>query len=110
MKSRLWLILGGLCFFMASGVAQDRYVVHFSDKDNSVYSVNNPSEFLSQKAIQRRADQNIEITEQDFPVNLQYVQEVASVSSTSLVLRHPSPLYVSERNVSTHLWCVVHTL
>jgi serine protease AprX len=82
MKNRLWLIVGGVCLFAASSVAQDRYIVHFSDKDNSAYSVNNPSEFLSQKAIQRRTDQNIEITEQDFPVNQQYVQGVASVSSS----------------------------
>ncbi|HCX21546.1 MAG TPA: peptidase S8 [Cytophagales bacterium] len=59
-------------------VGQDRYMVFFADKDNVGYSIANPSEFLSDRAIQRRTNQGIDITEQDLPVDPNYVAEVAA--------------------------------
>ena len=50
-------------------IAQDRYVVFFTDKNNSPYSTANPLQFLSQRAIDRRNNQNITIDQTDFPVN-----------------------------------------
>ena len=69
-------------FFSNAVFSQDRYIVHFTDKDNSPFTLNNPSEYLSQKAIQRRQDQNIEIIEQDIPVNQAYVLQVDALSSS----------------------------
>ncbi|SMD31851.1 Por secretion system C-terminal sorting domain-containing protein [Reichenbachiella faecimaris] len=54
----------------------NRYVVYLKDKTNSPYSVDNPSAYLSQKAIDRRTNQNISITTEDFPVNESYVQSI----------------------------------
>ncbi len=56
--------------------AQDRYVVYFTDKDNSPYSINNPAQYLSQKAIDRRVKQQITISTQDLPVNPEYVTTI----------------------------------
>jgi serine protease AprX len=67
--------------------AQDRYVVFFTDKNNTPYSVSNPSAYLSQRAIARRTAQNISITNHDFPVNPAYVSGVAS---TGAVVRNSS--------------------
>ena len=53
--------------------AQNRYMVFFTDKSNSSYSVNAPSAFLSQRAIERRQKQNIPILENDLPVNQSYI-------------------------------------
>ena len=72
-------ILVGLVLFLtatASLAQVNRYVVHFTDKNASTYSLENPIEFLSQKAIDRRTKQNISITEEDFPVNSSYIQGV----------------------------------
>lgn len=58
--------------------AQDinRYVVFFPDKSNSEYSIEHPEEFLSQRAINRRINQNIAINESDIPVNAWYLDSL----------------------------------
>ncbi|MFN5224657.1 MAG: hypothetical protein ACK5DJ_10770, partial [Bacteroidota bacterium] len=50
-----------------------RHVVFFTDKNNSPFSVSNPSAFLSQASINRRINQNITTTTQDLPVNPSYI-------------------------------------
>ncbi len=63
-----------LLFIVTLANAQiNRYIVVFKDKAGSVYSVSNPLQFLSQKAIERRTKQKISIIEQDLPVNESYV-------------------------------------
>lgn len=54
----------------------NRYVVYFTDKDNSSYSIENPSAYLSTKAIERREAQSIAISMEDLPVNETYVTAV----------------------------------
>jgi len=54
----------------------NRYVVYLVDKAGTSYSIDNPSLFLSQKAIDRRANQSIEITAVDFPVNDSYLSAI----------------------------------
>ncbi|WP_341225016.1 S8 family peptidase [uncultured Arcticibacterium sp.] len=54
--------------------AQNKYLVVFNDKANSPYSIDQPQEYLSQKAIDRRLKQGINITQQDLPVNPAYIQ------------------------------------
>ena len=70
----LFLWLFGASLF--SQVAPDVYLVSFTDKDNNPYSINQPQEFLSDKALSRRARYNIKLTEQDLPVNPSYIQAV----------------------------------
>lgn len=54
----------------------NRYMVFFTDKDETAYTLDNPLEFLSEKAVERRVRQGIEITPMDFPVNAAYVEGV----------------------------------
>ncbi len=61
--------------------AQDKYFVKFTDKDNSTYSIENPSAFLSERAISRRTKQGISITQEDLPVNSTYVQQVQNTGA-----------------------------
>ena len=68
----LFLLL--LVSFFADG--QDRYFVFFKDKNNSLFSVTDPSKFLSVKSIARRARLNIPITTEDIPVNPNYVAQI----------------------------------
>ncbi|MCL2246911.1 MAG: S8 family serine peptidase, partial [Lentimicrobiaceae bacterium] len=54
-----------------------RYAIHFKDKANTTYSIDNPLAYLSQKAIDRRNQYGITITEDDFPPNIDYVEKVS---------------------------------
>ncbi|MDW7694746.1 S8 family serine peptidase [Flammeovirgaceae bacterium SG7u.111] len=49
------------------------YLISFTDKLSSPFSITQPNEFLSEKALQRRAKQGIEIDESDLPVNSSYI-------------------------------------
>ena len=77
------------CFlFLASvsfaQIAPSRYWVKFSDKNGSPFSVSAPEDFLSQRAIQRRLNQNIAVVENDIPVNQTYIDAVAATGAQVL--------------------------
>lgn len=55
-----------------------KYLIEFTDKDNSPYSTESPLVFLSQRAIDRRERQNIQISSSDFPVNPDYLEGLNS--------------------------------
>ncbi len=57
------------------------YKINFTDKHASVYSINDPSAFLSERAIARRNKYAIPITEQDLPVCQLYVDSVLGFGS-----------------------------
>lgn len=65
-------------------IAPDKYFVSFTDKNNSPYSIDNPSQYLSQRAIERRLNQGIAIEESDLPVNPDYLAGVAATGATIL--------------------------
>ena len=70
--------------FAQAQVATNIYWVQFTDKNNSPYSIDNPEAFLSERALQRRANQGIGIDEYDIPVNPQYLQAVADCGAQLL--------------------------
>lgn len=84
MKSIYLLILGFT--LSVSGFAQtNRYVVFFTDKQNNTFSISNPEEFLSERALQRRTRQNIPITQRDLPPTPAYLQEVNNTAGVSIL-------------------------
>ncbi len=83
-KIYLLLVSIVLSFTVISQVAPDKYVVRFTDKNDSPYSINNPEAFLSQKALDRRNAHGIAIVENDLPVNPQYIESVANTGVTIL--------------------------
>lgn len=56
-----------------------KYWVQFKDKSNSPYSISNPQQFLSPRAIALRQQHHIAIVENDLPVNPQYIQQVMAL-------------------------------
>ncbi len=56
-------------------------LVYFTDKDGTTFSTSRPSEFLTQKSVDRRAKQNIAITEQDLPVNADYISQLKDLGA-----------------------------
>ncbi|MDB4728467.1 S8 family serine peptidase, partial [Saprospiraceae bacterium] len=53
-----------------------KFWVTFTDKDSSSFDISQPSEYLSPRALERRANQNIPISENDLPVNDNYLLEL----------------------------------
>jgi hypothetical protein len=80
MRSLFTLLFGLLLTTSSfSQISPEKYFIEFTDKNNSPYSIENPQEFLSQRAIERRERYNIAIDEYDLPVNPQYLEGVAAV-------------------------------
>ena len=80
------LILSVVLFFLSlivcAQVAPFKYFIEFTDKNDSPYSINRPGEFLSERSLQRRANQYIPVKEEDLPVNPSYVNQVANTGVT----------------------------
>ena len=74
-KKLAHIILTLLCV-SAPGLDAQKYFVSFADKNLNEYSISAPEDFLSQRAIDRRAKQDIYITEEDLPVSAFYVDSV----------------------------------
>jgi len=60
-------------------VAPNKYFVEFADKNNSPYATDRPWEFLSQRALERRAVAGIPIEANDLPVTPDYVTAVSQI-------------------------------
>lgn len=54
-------------------------MVFFTDKTNTPYSTSSPLNFLSQKAIDRRAAQNIAVIAEDLPITPAYIQGLKNI-------------------------------
>jgi len=59
-----------------------KYLILLKDKTASPYSISRPGQFLSARAIQRRAKQGIGVTERDLPVNPAYVDAIRATGAT----------------------------
>jgi len=58
------------------------FYVQLANKNNTLYSLSTPSEYLSARAIARRASFNIAIDSTDLPVNQSYVSQIANLGIT----------------------------
>ncbi|WP_338790150.1 S8 family peptidase [Bernardetia sp. MNP-M8] len=77
------VIFFGTGFFhtVFSQTSEER-LVYFKDKNGTSFSISRPLEFLTQKAIDRRTKQGISITEQDLPVNIDYINQINNLGAT----------------------------
>lgn len=82
MKRIVLLLL--LPFISNAQIAPGKYFVAFTDKNGTPYSISLPQAFLSQRAINRRSAQGINITVQDLPVTPAYVDSVIARGATVL--------------------------
>ena len=76
-KLSFLLLFFAASLFAEAQVATNIYWVQFTDKNDSPYSIDNPEDYLSPRALQRRANLGITIDAYDIPVNPQYLQAVA---------------------------------
>ena len=83
MRLLLILIVGFL--FELTTLAQQTgpnfYLIHFRDKGFNKSMLNDPGQFLSAKAVDRRMRHNIQVDESDLPLNENYVRAVVSAGA-----------------------------
>ena len=74
------------CFFFGNTFAQfNKYIVQLKDKNSSIYAINNPSQFLSNRAIARRVANNISINITDLPVTQAYINQIAAIPNVTIL-------------------------
>lgn len=84
------IIIISLLLVVSSMFAQenaDVYWLQFTDKANNNYELAQPEQFLSPKALQRRANQNIDVDFKDLPVSNFYLD---SLSNMGIHIRYTS--------------------
>ena len=74
-----------ICFPLSFFSQNSSFWISFTDKNNSPYSVNQPSQFLSQKSIERRTNSGISIITNDLPVNETYIDSILVSGSFELL-------------------------
>ncbi|MBN7816167.1 S8 family serine peptidase [Algoriphagus pacificus] len=62
--------------FWSTSEAQDRYAVFFKYKPQDSYSLSQPEQFLTQKALERRAREGVSVDSLDLPVSQKYIDEL----------------------------------
>ncbi|HEX7413552.1 MAG TPA: S8/S53 family peptidase [Bacteroidia bacterium] len=72
------IFISNLCF---SQTVYTRYWVGFTDKNNSAYTVSNPTPYLSARAIARRTNQSIAINNEDIPVDTAYIRLIRNTGA-----------------------------
>ncbi|MEO8583868.1 MAG: S8 family serine peptidase, partial [Flavitalea sp.] len=77
----LMIILSAL----SSRSQNSRYVIQLKDKQGSIFSINQPSAFLSAKAIERRARQKIPIDLTDIPVSKVYIDSIEKIPGITVI-------------------------
>ncbi|GAA0877135.1 S8 family serine peptidase [Algoriphagus jejuensis] len=73
----------GVVFLVLLGftaTAQDRYAVYFKYKPQTEFSLLNPQEFLTQKALDRRTREGVRTDSLDLPVAAKYLDQLALLS------------------------------
>lgn len=89
LKNKILLSLSALLFTITLSAQEnsDVYWISFTDKEHNTFSLQEPLEFLSQKALDRRENQNIELNETDLPVSDFYLD---SLNSLGITVRYTS--------------------
>lgn len=72
---------------MLPAIAQEDAWVYFTGKPNADFYLDNPLEMLSQKALDRRAVQGIELDEMDVPLHQDYVDGVEVTVGITVMAR-----------------------
>ncbi len=83
-KFLLLVLLFSLYGAACAQISPNCYWVQFTDKDGTPYSVDRPREFLSSRAIERRARYGVAVDELDIPVNESYLNAVAGCGARLL--------------------------
>ena len=71
--------------FLSSDGQYSKLIVQFKNKGSNTYSLSNPAQFLSQRAIERRRRYNIPIDSADLPVTKQFKDSIRLAGSVKVL-------------------------
>ena len=74
--NNLLLAFFAFLFTITVRAEEGRFVVFFTDKENNLFSLDRPEEFLSPAALQRREKQGLTPDESDLPVSPDYLDQI----------------------------------
>ncbi|VBB44685.1 Peptidase S8 and S53 subtilisin kexin sedolisin [uncultured Paludibacter sp.] len=80
-KYAIFLIVFLSCFLYTKAVGYYFYI-QFKDKNGTPYTLNNPSAYLTQRALDRRTFFDVAIDSTDLPVNQSYVAQIQALNLT----------------------------
>lgn len=84
-KPLLLFFLFCVIFGLTSRAQFSKYIIRFKDKAGTPFSINNPSQYLSARSIQRRVKQNIPIDSTDLPVTPRYIDSVRLAGNVTVL-------------------------
>jgi serine protease AprX len=86
MQVKSIFVIVSVLFISSTSHAQfSRYIIQLKNKTGSTFSISNPLQFLSQRAIDRRIRYNIPIDENDLPVNPAWLDSIAMVGNVTIL-------------------------
>lgn len=62
-----------------------RYIIRLKNKTGTPYSISNPSQFLTQRAIDRRIRYGIAIDETDLPITPRYIDSIRQAGNVTII-------------------------
>lgn len=80
-------LLAFLLLFTIQLYAQEDAWVYFTDKPDAEYYLENPLEMLSQKALDRRAAQNVALDDKDVPISPVYIDGVTGAEGITVMAK-----------------------
>ena len=84
-KSLLSFFIIFLIFAQHSQAQFSKYVIRFKDKAGTPFTLNNPSQYLSARAIQRRTRQNISVDSTDLPITPRYIDSISLAGNVTIL-------------------------
>ena len=69
LRNIAWVLAASAALCLHGQTSPDTYWVPFTDKENTPFSLDQPEQFLSARAIQRRTTQGIGYDQLDLPVD-----------------------------------------
>ncbi len=88
MSRRLILLISAILLALPVVAGVNRYIVFLNDKNGTEYNIDRPDEFLTQRALQRRAKHKIHVSEDDLPVSRPYIVDLVT---------HGFPVYFTSK-------------
>ncbi|NDF97659.1 MAG: T9SS C-terminal target domain-containing protein [Chitinophagia bacterium] len=89
MKGLVRLLLVSSLFFLGCATTASaqftRHIVWLKNKGGNTFTIGNPSAYLSARAIQRRANQQINLDSTDLPVTTAYLDAIRAISGVTVV-------------------------
>lgn len=79
------LIIALICYGHNSQAQFTRYIIKLKDKGTNPYSLSNPSQYLTARAIQRRTKYGIAIDSTDLPITPRYIDSIRLAGAVTIL-------------------------